>query len=101
MWKKVIRITFWILVIVTTLPLILIFFKPSLPDVASTAEGAKAFDGKMVQLNESGPGRRSPVHQGEFDFENPESPCELNANRGPVALKSLTVHLVGDEFEGV
>ena len=101
MWKKVIRITFWILVIVTTLPLLLIFFKPSLPDVASTPEAAKSFDEKMDQLNESGPGREVRITEAELNSKIQGSLGDISATGGPVALKSLTVHLAGEEFEGV
>ena len=98
MRKKAFRIAFWALVVVTTLPIILIFFKPSLPDVASTPEGAKSFDEKMDQLNESGPGREVRFTEAELNSKIQESLGDLSAT---VALKSLTVHLVGHELQGV
>ena len=101
MRKKAFRIAFWALVVVTTLPIILIFFKPSLPDVASTPEGAKSFDEKMDQLNESGPGMEVRFTEAELNSKIQESLGDLSATGAPVALKSLTVHLVGHELQGV
>jgi hypothetical protein len=101
MWKKAFRIAFWVFVIVTTLPLVLIFIKPSLPDVASTPEAAKSYDEKMVQLNESGPGKEVRFTEVELNSKIQESLGDMGQTGGPVALKSLTVHLVGNQLDGV
>jgi hypothetical protein len=100
--KKIIRIIFWAFVAVTTLPLILIFFKPPLADVPSTPEAAKSYDEKMLQLN-GGPNGAREIRftEAELNSKVQESLGDMGATSGAVALKGLTLHLTGNQLEGV
>lgn len=100
--KKIIRIVFWALVVVTTVPLVLIFFKPPLSDVPSTPEAAKSYDEKMLQLNGGGTGGKEiRFTEAELNSKVQESLGDMGATSGAVALKGLAVHLAGSELEGV
>jgi hypothetical protein len=100
--KRIIRIIFWAFVIVTTVPLVLIFFKPPLADIASTPEAAKSYDEKMLQLNGGWNGRREiRFTETELNSKVQESLGDMGATSGAVALKGLTIHLRGDELQGV
>ena len=102
MRKKIFRIVFWAFVIVTTLPLVLIFFTPPLGDVSSTPEAAKSYDEKMLQLNAGGNGAREiRFTETELNSKVQESLGDMGGTSGAVALKSLTIHLTGNRLEGV
>lgn len=101
MAKKIFRIISWSLLALTLLSILLIFRKPSIPPVEISAEAAKSFDQKLVQLNQAHEQRRpAEVHitEAELNSKLQERLKQNHAAGGSTSLKEAVVNLEGNRL---